>query len=75
MLINIRGFLGDTVVKNLPASARDTRDAGLIPGWGRSPGVGNGNPLQSASLENPTDRRAWQATVQEVAKSKTQLSD
>ena len=63
------------MVKNLPASARDTRDTGLIPGWGRSPGAGNGNPLQSASLENPVDRRAWQATVQEAAKSQVQLSD
>ena len=71
----MRGFLSGTMVKNLPASARDTRDAGLIPGWERSSGVGNGNPLQSASLENPMDRRAWQATVQEVAKSQTQLSD
>ena len=51
------------VVKNLPATAGDTRDMGLIPGWGRSPGVGNGNPFQHSYLENPMDRGAWQATV------------
>ena len=49
-----RGFPGDTVVKNLPASAGDTRDTGLIPESGRSPGVGNGNLLQNSfiSLSN-----------------------
>ena len=45
------------VVKNLPASARDLRDAGLIPGSGRSPGEGNGNPLQYSCLENPPGQR------------------
>ena len=45
------------VVKNLPASARDLRDAGLIPGSGRSPGEGNGNPLQYSCLENPHGQR------------------
>ena len=45
-------FLGGTVVKNPPASAGDTRDVGLIPGSGRPPGVGNGNPLQYSCLEN-----------------------
>ena len=59
------------VVKNLPASARDTRDIGSIPGLGGSPGVGNGNPLQCSSLKNPMDREAWQATVPGVAKSWT----
>ena len=44
------------VVKNLPASAGDTRDEGLIPGWGRSPGGGNSNPLQYSCLENPMDK-------------------
>ena len=48
------------VVKNLPASAGDRRDAGLIPGLGRSPGGGRGNPLQCSCLENPTDRGAWE---------------
>ena len=47
------------VVKNLPANAGDIRDVDLIPGLGRSPGIGNGNPLQSFFLENPTDRVAW----------------
>ena len=65
---------GDTVVKNLPAKARDTGDVGLIPGLGRSPGVGNGNPLQYSCLENPMDREAWQAIVPGVIKSWTWLS-
>ena len=51
------------MVKNPPAKAGDTRDAGSIPGSGRSPGEGNGNPLQYACLENPMDRGAWQATT------------
>ena len=51
------------MVKNQPASSADARDLGLIPGWGRSPGEGNGNPLQYSCLENPMDRGAWQATV------------
>ena len=51
------------VVKNLPANARDARDMSLIPGSGRSPGVGNGNPFQYSCLENSLDRRAWWATV------------
>ena len=56
-------------VKNPPANAGDTRDAGLMPGLGRSPGGGNGNPLQNPCLEDPTDRGAWQATVHRVAES------
>ena len=56
------------VVKNLPANAEDTGDAGLIPGSGRSPGEGNGNPLQCSCLENPMDRGAWWATVLGIAK-------
>ena len=59
------------VVKNLPANAGDTRDAGSIPGSGRSPGGGYGNPLQCSCLENPMDRGAWQATVHGVTKSQT----
>ena len=54
-------FPGGTVVKN-PANPRDTGDAGSIPGLGRSPGEGNGNPLHYPCLENPMDRGAWQAT-------------
>ena len=64
------GFLGGSMVKNLPANAGDT---GLIPGSGRSSGVGNGNPLQYSCLGNLRDRGAWQATVHGVAKSQTQL--
>ena len=54
------------MVRNLPANAGDT---GLIPGIGRSPGEENGNPLQYSCLENPMDRGAGQAIIQEVAKS------
>ena len=50
-------------VKNPPANAGDLRDTDSIPGSGRSPGGRNGNPLQYSCLENPMDRRAWQATV------------
>ena len=57
------------------ASACDAGGPGSIPGWGRSPGEGNGNPLQYSCLENPVERGAWQATVHRVAKSWTQLSD
>ena len=60
-----RGFPGGAVVNNPPAKARD---AGLIPGLGRSPREGNGHPLQYSCLGNPMDREAWQATVQGVAK-------
>ena len=59
------------VVENLPASAGDIRDAGLIPGLGRSTGEGHGNPLQYSSLENPMDRGAWWVMVHGVAKSRT----
>ena len=59
------------VVKNLSANAGDIRDAGSIPGSGRSPGVGNGNLLQYSCLKNSMDRGAWWATVRRVAKSQT----
>ena len=59
------------MVKNWPASAGDTRDLGSIPGSGRYPGEGNGNPLQFSCLENPMDRVAWRATVHGIAKSQT----
>ena len=61
------------MVKNLPASAGDSGDSGLIPGLERSPGEGNGNSLQYACLENPMDREAWRATVHKVTKSQIQL--
>ena len=69
------GFPDGSVVQNLPVSAGDTGDSGLIPGSGRSPGGGNGNPLQYSCLENPMDGEAWETTVHRVAKSQTRLSD
>ena len=69
------GFPDGTVVKNSPPNAEDTRDTVSVPGLGRSPGVGNGNPRQYSCLENSTDRGAWRATVHRVTKSWTQLSD
>ena len=60
------GFLDGSMVKNPPADAADT---GLIPGSGRSPGEGYGNPLQYSCLENPMDGGAWWATVHRVAQS------
>ena len=67
----ILGFPGDAVVKNLPANAGDSGDVGLIPGSGRSPGVGNCNPLQNSCLEDSMDRGAWRAKVYGVARSQT----
>ena len=61
------------VVKNPPANVGDVRDAGLIPQSGRYPGGENGNQFQCSCLENLMDRRTWQATVHEGAKSETQL--
>ena len=65
------GFPGGSAVKNPPANAGDVSS---VPGLGRSPGEGNGNPLQYSCLENPMDRGARQAAVHGVAKSRTQLS-
>ena len=59
------------VVKNPPANAGDVRDRGSIPGLGRSPGGGHGNPLQYSCLENPMDRGDWWATVHGFAESDT----
>ena len=59
------------VVKDLYADAGDMRDAGSVPGVGRSPGGGYGNPLQYFCLENPTDRGTWRVTVHGVTKSRT----
>ena len=61
-------------VRNLPVSAGDTGGTGLIPGMGRPPGGGHGNPLQYSCLENPVDRGAWWATVCGVTKNQSQLS-
>ena len=62
------------MVKNLPANVEDVRDVGSISEGGRSPGVGNSNPLQYSCLENSMDKGTWRAIVHEVAKSQTQLS-
>ena len=71
-LLNPVIYGGGSVVMKPPANAGDT---GLISGSGRSPGEGNGNPLQYSHLENSVDRGAWQAIVHSVAKSQTSLSD
>ena len=65
------GFPDGSAGKESTCNARDTRDTSLFPGLGRSPGEGNGNPLQYSCLENSMDRGAWQATVHGVAKSQT----
>ena len=67
----IDGFPGSTSVKNHPANVGDLRDPGSIPGLGRSPGGGHGNPFHCSCLENPMDRGALWATVHRVAKSRT----
>ena len=68
----LQGFQGGSMVKNPPASAVD---ADSVSGLGRSPGEGNGNPLQYSCLRNPLDRGAWQATVHGVTKSQLKLRD
>ena len=72
MSLGDKGFPGGSEVK---ASACNAGDLGLIPGLGRSPGEGNGTPLQYSCMENPMDRGAWWATVHGVTKSQTPLSD
>ena len=74
-LVCIWASLMVLVVKNPPVNAGDTGDICSIPGLGRSPGGGHGNPLQYSCLENPMDRGAWWATVHGIAKSLTRLSD
>ena len=59
------------MIKNLPANAGDIRNMGSVPGSGRSPKGGHGNPLQYSYPENPIDRGAWWATIHRVAKSQT----
>ena len=63
------------MVKNLPAKAGDTRDKGSIPGSGRSPREGNGNPLQYSGLEIPMDRGAWWAAVHGIARGLPKLRE
>ena len=65
------GFPGGARGQNMPASVRDIRDAGSIPGWERSLGGGHGNPVQYSCLENPIYRGSWWVTVHKVAKSWT----
>ena len=72
MKINILGFPGGSEVK---VSACNVGDLGSIPGSGRFPGEGNGNPLQYSCLENPMNGRAWWATIHGVANSQTRLRD
>ena len=64
-------FPGGSVVKNWPAMQEISGDVGLIPRWERSPGEGNGNPLQYSCLGNGMDRGAWRATVHGFAESDT----
>ena len=61
-------FPGGSVIKNLPTNTGDTGDMGLTPGWGRSPGGGNGNLLQYSCLASPMDRGVWWAAVHGVTK-------
>ena len=75
MYILMRASQVALVVKNPFANAGNVRDLGLIPGPGKYPGGGHGNPLQYSCLENLIDRGAWWATVHGVAKSWTQLSN
>ena len=65
------GFPGASAVKSLPANAGDSGDVGSIPGLGRSPEEGHGNPLQYSCWKKSMDRGAWQATVHGVVKSGT----
>ena len=71
IFINELSFPGNAMVKNLPANVGNVRDMGLIPGSGRSPGVGNGNPLQYSCLENSMYRETRLVTVHGVTKSWT----
>jgi len=72
VLTQVKGFPSGSVVKNLPAN---TEDVGWIPGSGRLPRGGNGNPLQYSCLGNPINRGTWWATAYGVSKSQTWLSD
>ena len=71
----ITGYLGFPGGSDVKESAHNAGDPGLIPGSGRSPGEGNGNPLQYSCLENSMDRGAWWAIVHGITKSQAQLSD
>ena len=71
----MRGFPGGLIVKNQPANVGVTGNAGSIPGSGRSPEGGNGNPLQCFCLEDLMDRGTWWPTVHSIAKSRTQENE
>ena len=58
------------VVKNLPSNSGDIRDVGTIPGMGKPPGVGNGNPLQYSCLENSMDRGVWRTAFHRVTNNR-----
>ena len=66
---------GGSVVTNLPANAGNATDTSSISGWGRSPGIGNGNPLQYSWLENSMDREAWWAIVHKVTKKELDTTE
>ena len=66
--VNVQASQVATEAKHIPANVGDARDTGSIPGLGRSPGGGNGNPLQYSCLEDPMDRGAWWAIVHGVTK-------
>ena len=73
-IVSLSGITGDSggaAAKNPPASIGDAEDMGLIPGLGRAPGEGSGNPLQLSCLGHPMDRGDWWAIVREVTKSQT----
>ena len=77
-MIHILKYLGESILEsglplwlNSKESTCNAGDIGSVPGWGRSPGEGHGNPLQYSCWENPMDRGAWQATVHRVAQSQT----
>ena len=72
-MASLRGFPGGPVGKESACNAGDAGDTGSIPGSGRSPAGGHGNPLQYSCPENPMDRGVWQVTVHRVAKSQIQL--
>ena len=74
-LAKFEGFLWWFSGKEFACNAGDSGDMGSIPGLGRSPGGGNGNPHQYSCLKNPVDRGDWQAVIQRITKSQTQLSN